>query len=505
MKFLFIYPDVDVYYTNAGRFQRGIAYLSSWLKKAGHEVDLVWVRKLPQKEEFLSRIKEFNPDIIGYSSISSQTTVVKKLAGWTKELKIFTVWGGVHASLDPENSIMVAGIDAVCKGEADIVLPEFVNAFANGGAIDKIKSFYIKLNDNTIIRNPIAPLIEDLDQVPFPDYDLFPFDRTEDFIYSNSVSVLASRGCPFNCSYCANHALRSLYPNKSKYMRIRSVDNIISEIEYLLKKYPSATYVKFADDTLSSSKEWFREFCAEYKRKIRLPYATNERAEFVTEEKAILYKDSGCVCIAMGIESGNEFIRHEIMNRKVKTETIIKAFNLMREQGIKVNAFNVLGMPNETLRSALDTIKLNAICKPTLFFNAYFQPFISTDAYLMSKKMGLISEDFELPTSLAERPVVKLSTITEAELIFCHKYFSVLFWIYKFLFKLSAGKENNIIRLFDKFIISRYIPRNVLNKLYLTETDIKKNYPNISKYIVKMVRKIKKPYTYNPKLQAKLR
>lgn len=505
MKFLFIYPDIDIYYTNAGRFQRGISYLSSWLKKAGHEVDLLWVRELPRKEEFLSKVKTFKPDIIGYSSISSQTPVVKKLAAWTKELKIFTIWGGVHASLDPENSVKADGIDAVCIGEADIALPEFVDVFAKGGAIDKVESFYVKLRDNGIVKNPIAPLIENLDQAPFPDYDLFPYNITDDFIYSNAVSVLASRGCPFNCSYCANHALRSLYPNKGKYMRIRSVDNVISEIEFLLKKYPDAKEVRFADDTLSSSKEWFREFCAEYKRRIGLPYATNERPEFVTEEKAVLYKESGCVCIAMGIESGNEFVRHKMMNRKVKTETIIKAFHLMHEQGIKVNAFNVLGMPNETLSSALDTVKLNARCKPTLFFNAYFHPFIATDAYIMSKRMGLINEDFELPTSLAERPVVKLNTMTEAELIFCHKYFSLLVWVYKFLFKLSGEKESKMVRFFDKIIMSKYIPRRVLNRLYFTEVDIKKKYPTLSKHIVKIVRKITKPYTYNPRLQAKIR
>lgn len=490
--FLFILPEVT--YTNTGRFHRGIGYLSAGLKKEGHRVGLMIVRSIPSREQWVEQIKMFQPDIIGFSAISAQAPVVRRLVEMTKQLGIFTIWGGVHATLDPENSIMTDGIDAVCRGEADIVLPRFVNAFAGGGSLDKIESFYVK-NKNKILKAPVAPLHENLDDLPFPDYDIFPFNETEDFTYFKAVSVMASRGCPFNCSYCANNALRHIYPNYSKYCRIRSVQNVLSEIEYLLNKYPNASYVRFSDDTLSSSMDWFKEFCKLYNEKIGLPYSSNERAEFISEEKADLYKDSGCIGLDIGIENGNEALRSNVMNRKVKNETIIKAFHLLAERGIRTNAFNILGMPTETFETALDTIKLNAQCSVTNFFNAYFHPFISTDAYKLSKNMGLISESLELPTSLAEKPVLRLPTITERDLLFCYKFFPYLVRLYAICYRFfkDGGRP---IKILDAIIKSSVFPRGLFNKCVITSTDFKKKFPVWSKYLVRLKRVIFKPYTH---------
>ncbi|MFA5167531.1 MAG: radical SAM protein [Candidatus Omnitrophota bacterium] len=492
INFLFIYPEVT--YTNTGRFQRGIAYLSAGLKKEDHQVGLITVRSIPSKEQWLDQLQIFQPDIIGFSAISAQAPIVRHLVEMTKELGIFTIWGGVHATLDPESSIMTDGIDAVCRGEADIVLPRFVNAFASGQSLDKIESFYVKTKDK-ILKAPVAPLLENLDDLPFPDYDIFPFNETEDFTYFKAVSVLASRGCPFNCSYCANNALRYIYPNHSKYCRIRSVRNVLSEIEYLIKKYPAATYVRFSDDTLSSSMEWFEEFCKMYKEKIGLPYSSNERAEFISEEKADLYRDSGCVSLDIGIENGNEMLRFNVMNRKVKNETIIKAFHLLAKRGIRTNAFNILGMPTETSETVLDTIKLNAKCNVTHFFNAYFHPFISTDAYKLSEKMGLIDKSLELPTSLAEKPVLKLASITETDLIFYYKFFAFLVRLYTVCYRFFKD-GGRFIKILDAIIKSPVFSRGFLNKCAITTTDFKKRFPLLSRYLVRLKRAISKPYTH---------
>ena len=495
MKFLFIYPEVT--YTNVGRFQRGIAYLSATLRLRGHETKLIVVNKMPEDNNgFLSEIKAFQPDMIGYSSISSQAPYVKKLARITKELGIFTVWGGVHPTLDPDNSIMVDGIDAIGIGEVDFALPQFVDTYAKGGAIDLVNSFYVKLKDGRVIKNPTAPVLENLDELPIPDYDLFPYDKTDDFMVAHAVTVQTSRGCPFNCSYCANNALRKIYPNAKNYMRIRSVDNVIAEIEFLIKKYPGTKEVRFSDDTLSSSVEWFKEFCAKYKAKINIPWSTNERVEYITDEKADLYKASGCINVDMGIESGNEFIRHKIMKRKIKEEVMINGFKRMQSRGINTHAFNILGMPHETFSTALDTIKMNSKCNPSHYFNAYFHPFISTDAFTLSKELGLIQGECELPTSLAEKPVLKLPGISEQELMFLYKYFSTLVVLYRFLFRISSGSNSILVKSVD-FTLKHLPGKWLLNNLYQTRTDVKRKFPRLSEYIIKAKRAIVRPITHS--------
>lgn len=489
MRFLFIYSDVV--YNSAGRFQRGVASLSAALKQRGHNVSLLVVNRIPDDpSELASSVKDAKPDMIGYSSISSQAPYVRKIAGILKPLGIFSVWGGVHPTLDPEGSLLTDGIDAVCLGEGDLALPNFVDTYARGGSVDQVESFYVKLKGNVIVRNRIAPVPEDLDALPFPDYDLWPYEKTDDYLYTKALFVQTSRGCPFNCSYCGNNALRRIYPNAREYMRFRSVESVMRELEYLKKKYPDAREVRFIDDTLSSSTKWFREFCTQYKQRIGLPWSTNDRAEYITEEKADMYRDAGCLTVDMGIESGNDMIRQKVMKRKVKRETIINAFSRLQKRGLHVHAFNILGMPHETFDTILDTIKLNARCKPSIYWNAYFHPFISTDAYTMSIELGLIQQgDHELPTSLAERPVMRLPGVSESEVMFLYKFFPILVGYYKAVFVI-AGKDTGWMVTMADWVVKHIPAKKLLNALYHTRADIKRKYPILSKYIVKVKRRI---------------
>jgi len=261
----------------------------------------------------------------------------------------------------------------------------------------------------------------------------------------------------------------------------------------LLKKYPSACHVRFSDDTLSSSCAWFREFTEKYAQQIKLPYSTNERAEFITEEKARLYRQGGCISLDIGIESGNAHIRNIIMNRKVSNDVIARAFRLLQEKGIKVNAFNILGMPHETIDSVLDTIKLNAQCNPVLTFNAYFHPYISTDAYRLSKDLGLLGDTFQLPMTLAENPVLKLPTISCGDLKFFHKFFAVLVYLYRMTGCRGIAK-NKMTCWLDRFLASRFLPRGLLGRLYVTKNEVKKKFPLLSLALIKIKRKMSSSY-----------
>ncbi|MDP2690462.1 MAG: radical SAM protein, partial [Deltaproteobacteria bacterium] len=359
MKILFIYPDDG--FTGRNRFHRGVAQLSACLKANGFAVGLLHISdESIRPEVFLDRVKEQNPDMLAYSSITTQYPAVKRFAGLTAALDIHTIYGGIHPTIAPEESIATGGIDAICQGEGDEAIVAYAKAFESGGDTASVHNFWVKRGEK-IHRNPIRPLVEDLDKLPFPDFDLFRYDRLDEYVYLKSAFVMCSRGCHFNCSYCCNHQLREIYPNKRKYLRFRSVENVIREIESLRAKYPGIAKIRFGDDTLAQDKEWFRELVEQYKKRVGLPFSTNDRVNNINEETVALYKEAGCFCVDMGIESGNDYIRNKLFDRHVSKEKMIAAFRLMKKNGIQTGSFNIIGAPGETMSSMLDTVKLNAV------------------------------------------------------------------------------------------------------------------------------------------------
>lgn len=491
MRVLFIYADYAISMSRS--FQRGVAYLSSALKKNGVQVGLVHVYTKPDKESFLKEIKDFKPDILAYSSISNQSALVTQLAGWSKELGIYTVYGGIHPTIESEKSISTPGIDAICIGEGEKAFPEFVAAFENGNDITKIKNFWIR-KDGVVHKNPVRPLIENLDELEFPDYDLFPYDQLDDFMAFKIIAVQATRGCPYKCTYCCNHYLKTLYPNPNKYLRFRSVDNLLAEIKFLKQKYPDVNVVRFNDDTLSSNKKWFDEFTTKYKDQIGLPYTTNDHPHNITAEKARLYRKSGCVSIEMGIENGNFEVRKNIMKRPFPNEEVINAFTQMRDAGINTSAFNIFGIPNETMSTMLDTVKLNAQCRPGAYIKAYFQPFFKTEAYEICRERGYKIHD--LKSTLFEEPILELDTATRAEIMFGFKYFGVLVKLYRLLFTISKNENGTLVKLVDSILTSRLMPYAFLNKIMITRVDIKTRMPGTAIVLTKIKR-----FLFNRKVQ----
>jgi anaerobic magnesium-protoporphyrin IX monomethyl ester cyclase len=491
IKVLFVYPDYAI--TNFKRFQRGVALVSSSLKKAGVQTSLVHVYYQPEKKAFLEQLSSFEPNIIAYSSISNQYPMVKTLASWSQELGIYTIYGGIHPTIAPEECIHTPGINAICRGEGDESIVEFVSVFTEKGDLTQVKGFWVK-TDSAVHESPMRPLIEDLDRLPFPDYDIFPYDTTDDYSYGHGykiISVQASRGCPYNCTYCCNHYLRKLYSNRNKYLRFRSVENVIAELKYLLDKYPQSNFVRFSDDTLSTNKEWFYHFTEQYKKNIGLPYSTNDHSHNINEKVVRRYHDSGCVSIEMGIENGNPHIRNAVMKRPFSDEEIINAFQLIRKSNIRTGAFNIFGFCHETMSTVLDTVKLNAKCNPKTSIKAYFQPFPGTEAYIMCQEMNLKIKD--LKTSFFQEPAVELPTILREQLMFGFRYFELLVKYYKLLYLLSGNKESLLIRMTDKMFTYKWFPYKWLNKLLLTRMDIKERYPVLASYLVRIKRIFVRP------------
>ena len=220
MKWHFIYPDVGTYYYPS--VHHGLAQLSSVLKAGGHQVSLHHIKKEPTKNKLWDEIEKEKPDAIGFTAMSNQIEYVKLWSKWIKEkYDVPIICGGVHATLNPEAVLQSESIDGVCVGEGELSIM--------GG------SYWIKRN-GIVIKSKPYPLVESLDQLPFPDYSLFDCQGMLRARNGN-FAVILSRGCPYHCTYCCNSALQTKQKGLGKFFRYRSVDNSLELLENLIDKY----------------------------------------------------------------------------------------------------------------------------------------------------------------------------------------------------------------------------------------------------------------------------
>lgn len=482
MKVTLIYPDVSPI---TQTFMQGIGYLSSVLKNAGHEVSLIHVRSMPEREDFIAEVKKNNPDLIGFSVTSNMFPLVVEWSSWIKEeMDIPIICGGKHVTLVPDESIKVPSLDMLCIGEGEEALLELCDSLEQGKDFFYIKNIWVKKN-GFIFKNEPRPLREDLDTLPFPDRTVFDYPNLA-CSKDNIGLFMASRGCPYDCYYCCNLSLRKTYANKGKYVRFRSVDNLLKEMKEVLNSYQFIKTIAFDDDIVPLYKDWFREFITRYKKEINMPFYMNVRPNLVDEEVADLLKEAGCQQIRFGLESGNEYISDKILNRKLTNNQIKKAFNLCRERRIRTLSYNMVGIPEEDMECILDTIKLNAEIGTNDFAVSIFYPYQKTKLYDMCLEKNMLTG--KASTSYFKECTITHDKLTKGQIEFAKKYFIPYVRLYAINRRLPGFLSQGIERYLDKcfkqapkkhrlanFIISRvYNLKNILKKIPLVYRGVRK-------------------------------
>jgi radical SAM superfamily enzyme YgiQ (UPF0313 family) len=341
----------------------GIMYLSGILKKHGHHTGVAnW-----RYEKVRKTLIEKKFDMVAFSITSGNYYQCLEVCQKIKqEFNIFTIFGGPLATLFPE-IIEEACIDGVCIGEGEEAIVEFVDKYQRGESIADIRNWWIKQNDR-IYRNPVRPLITDLDALPFPDRKLLSH------IHASGQRVHAietTRDCPYNCTHCYQGAYSNIY--KDKGIRKRSVDNVLRELEEIKDKFLVDSFF-FIDDTFILDYEWIKEFTIKYRKEIHLPFFCYVRANLVTPNLVKQLKDGGCTTAGMGIESGDDYVRNFILRRKMTREEIITASRLIKAQGIRLITFNMVSIPGGSLVVDFATLELNIDCKPDYAHVAFFEP-----------------------------------------------------------------------------------------------------------------------------------
>jgi len=422
MKVLFCYTDINMR-GGAKSFHYGIAILSALLKKEGHQTSLYYMYPQYETKGLDVKIDDFRPDLLAFSSTSAQFHYIKQILSEIPLSKnIFTICGGPHVTLEPGVLESTPRLDSICRGEGEAALLELVDALENKRDIYQINNLWIKDRKNNVVhKNPSNRFVEDLESLPFPDRDLFPYQTIIDSDFGTALFMFA-RGCPFNCAYCSNQALKSV--QEGKYVRFRSVDSCMKEIEEVLHKYTAkAIYVN--DDLFTLNKAFVAEFCQEYKKRFDLPFDINTRVGFLTKEICKQLREANCRRVNIGIESGNPRIRQEVLNRKMTNEQIINAFKMIKNAGLKTKSFNMIGFPEETPEDFQDTIDLNKKIQPDSVILNIFDPYPGTPLGERCKKEGLIDyERMESKLIPKTDTVLNLSRFSRKEIKRFYKIFA---------------------------------------------------------------------------------
>jgi anaerobic magnesium-protoporphyrin IX monomethyl ester cyclase len=386
----------------------GLLYLSSVLRQAGHEVRLA----VASEEDPVAVAQVWQPGVVGYSVYTGSQAYYRELNLRIKGAVdgLISVFGGPHPTYFPE-FIAEPGVDAICIGEGEGAMLDLVETLEAGGPLTGIDNWWFQ-NGGEIERNRVRPAETNLDSLPFPDRDLL-FERDVFTKQSGIKHFITSRGCPYDCTYCFNHALAEVYDGKGRRLRQMSVDKVIEEVKGVQARYPMQ-FVVFLDDLFIVYVEWLRELSEKFPREVGLPFFCNVRANLVTPEKVDLLKRAGCASVGMGLETGNPRLRNEILKRNLSDEQIVEASRLVREAGIQLLTTNMLGLPGGTLELDFETLALNHACKPA-YANAFlYQPYPRTELGEYAREQGYVEGSVDdIDPSAWERSVLRFATPAE--------------------------------------------------------------------------------------------
>lgn len=439
-----------------GTEQLGISQLSAIAKRAGHQVGVAFSAQLfhdrfnlefpsiapyfDDTKNVYEEIKRQKPDVIAFGALTSTYQWGLQVAAYAKQLNpsVKVVFGGVHTSAVPDLVLKRAQIDYAVSGEGDLAFPQILQQIERGDFETPIVNTRYKTPDGRIIRGIQGGFIQDLDQLPYYDKTLW-----EDHVRLGDLYLtMASRGCPYRCTFCFNNFFANLPEEKSgKYVRLRSPEHMMAELLYAKKRY-KLRWVDFQDDVFTTSKKWLKEFLHRYKSEIKLPFQILTHPRYFDEEVAQWLADAGCQWIQMGVQSMDEGFKKETLMRYEKSDHVSRALQLMHKYHLKAKVDHMFGLPDEPIsaqETALELYRTHHPKRIQTFWTCYLPGTDMMKEAIASKK---ISEEQALRINEGEDFYFFRNTdnIKEPHMVERYKAYEVIFRILPSLPESWRGK-----------------------------------------------------------------
>ena len=366
----------------------GIGYMAAVLEENNYNVDILDATALDLTyDEIGEEIAKRKPDIVSISALTPTIGVALDTADKIKQVnpEITVVLGGYHPTFEYESVLEEESVDVIVRGEGEFTLLELVKTIERNGDLRNVDGLAFKdETNNSLIVTPDREIIKDLDILPFPAFHLFPMDKYKILhINTNIATMITTRGCPMQCSFCSSAALHG------DHLRRRSYKNVCDEIELRLLEENIDT-IAFMDDTFTLNKKFVKDLCAEIKRRnLKFWWGCTSRVDSLDEELLEIMKDAGCITLFIGVESANQQLLDK-MNKNITISKTEKAFKLARKVGIRTIASCVIGMPDDTKQSIERTIKFVKKLKPNYALYSLATPYPGTRFYDETFKKNLI-------------------------------------------------------------------------------------------------------------------
>jgi radical SAM superfamily enzyme YgiQ (UPF0313 family) len=397
-------------------------YIAAYLRQQGIKTNIIDVTIRPFStvnrrqitEEILRQVKISYPKIVGIPCMTSEFQEVIELSRKIKrELNAVTiVVGGIHPTLRPDDFFFEKSpVDYVISGEGEITTFELARAIMEGGTIGEVLGIaWFDKSKMAVVKTKLRPLIQNLDELPFPAFDMVdmkyyttPNPYSIRGILISSFYILSGRGCPFNCTFCVAKQLRkNAGPGMS--VRFRSAKNVADEIQLLVKDYSiDGFYV--VDDTFAVNAHRTIEFCDELlSRRLNITWGCETRVNKVSEELLKRMKKAGCIQLDFGVESGSQKVLDHVQ-KGITVSEIKAAFKLCHKLKIRTFANMLVNLPGETEEDIKASLKLLDVIKPTVVaFNVY-TPYVGTE---ISSQLDIAPDDYYLlgypPLELVKSP-----------------------------------------------------------------------------------------------------
>ena len=381
MKVLFVNPWLNAFLGNEKQKPSaphlGLAYLIATLKYNGIDKVDVYDEGIENNDEILfKKIDMLRPDIIGVTTFSfgyeNAVNLIEKIKKYTD---VPVIIGGPHVSAVKGQALTTSVADFAMKGESELSFIKFLAELSNSKNFEKVGNLIWRNPFGNIVENKNEPLIENIDEIPFPDYEIFGFERYNNFTIK-MFPIITSRGCPYGCNYCSARL------SMGRGFRARSPENVIEEMKYWIKTYKIKKF-GINDDCFNldiKRAEKILDLIIKEGLDIKYGLYTGIRVDRVTEQLLRKMKESGCEFISYGCESGNQDIINN-MGKSLKIGDVRKAVELTNKFDIRNSVNFIIGHKGETYKTAMDSINF-AKTLPTNSVNFYnLIPYPGTDLH----------------------------------------------------------------------------------------------------------------------------